>query len=131
MNQKNPAINEFRQYLSIYRKVLSVSILFTNFMKYNKLVRDKIPEYIRNKGQKAVFHIANREEYRNKLKEKLMEETKEFLGGENIEEFADLLEVIDAIAKLKKFNRQKVSKVRADKARRRGLFKKRIILDES
>jgi predicted house-cleaning noncanonical NTP pyrophosphatase (MazG superfamily) len=100
-------------------------------MKYDKLVRDKIPEYIRKKGGNPITHIADDIEYWQKLKEKLIEEIEEFKKDENIEEFADLLEVIDAIAEYKKFDRNEIEKARNKKAGERGKFRDRIILDES
>jgi len=100
-------------------------------MKYNKLVRDKIPEYIRKKGGNPITHIADDYEYWQKLKEKLIEEIEEFKKDESIEEFADLLEIIDAIADYKKFDQNEVKNVREKKAAERGKFKDRIILDES
>ncbi|MBI4036482.1 nucleoside triphosphate pyrophosphohydrolase [Candidatus Daviesbacteria bacterium] len=99
-------------------------------MKYNKLVRDKIPEIIKADGQTPITHIANNEEYRKKLLEKLQEEVEEFLKEQNPEELADMLEVIDAICKLKNINPTKLQKIKQQKAIDRGEFKKRIILEE-
>lgn len=100
-------------------------------MKYNKLVRDKIPEYIENKGGQPVFHIANEDEYWQKLKEKLFEEIKEFFENEVVEEIADIQEVIDAICDYKNFSKDDIEMVKKKKAGDRGTFKERIILDES
>lgn len=95
-------------------------------MKYNKLVRDKIPEIIKQDNKKPITHIASNKEYRKKLKE----ETDEFLKKDNEEEFADILEVIHAISDFKDFNKNEINKLRKNKAIKRGRFKDKIILDE-
>ena len=100
-------------------------------MKFDKLVRDKIPQHIKEKGLIPVTRIASRMEYWLKLKEKLAEEIKEFTDDESVEEFADILEVLDAIAEFKKFKRSKILLVKDKKAKERGKFKKRIILEET
>lgn len=100
-------------------------------MKYNKLVRDKMPEIIISRGDVPVTHIADEKEYWDKLKKKLDEEVKEFQKDSTIEEFADILEVLDAIAGCKGFNKKDIAKIKNGKAKERGKFKKRIILDES
>ena|SRR6185436_14824040 len=93
---------------------------------YNKLVRDKIPEYLDSKGISYEKRIANDEEYRTELLKKLDEEVKEFLEAKNEEELADILEVIEAIKNLPEFG--KVDEVKAKKFQDRGGFKDKIIL---
>ncbi len=100
-------------------------------MKYNKLVRDKIPEIIKQKGDTPVTHIADDLEYWQKLKEKLQEEINEFNESETIEEIADIQEVIDAICNFKKFDKKEIESIKKKKAEERGAFEKKIILDES
>lgn len=100
-------------------------------MEYNKLVRDKIPEIIKQKGDVPITHIAGDEEYWQKLKEKLQEEANEFLKESSEEELADILEIIYAICDFKKIDKEKLESLRKKKAERRGGFKDRIILDET
>lgn len=97
-------------------------------MKYNKLVRDKIPEIIKFSGQTAVWHKASHKEYWQKLKEKLLEEVNEFLANDSPEELADVLEVIDAIRD--EIGWDKIKQLQRKKAEERGEFLERIILDE-
>jgi len=100
-------------------------------MKYNKLVRDKIPEYIKSKGGTPITHIADDDEYWQKLKEKLQEEVREFQESETAEELADILEVLDAISNFKNFDKSEVEKIKEKKAQERGKFNHKIILEES
>jgi len=102
-------------------------------MKYNKLVRDRIPEIIRKKGEVAITHTASKKEYWEKLKEKLGEEVDEFFedGSDSKDEIIDILEIVYAICDFKKIDKKRLETLRKKKAKERGGFKKRIILDES
>ena len=99
-------------------------------MKYNKLVRDKIPEIIKEKGKTPITHIATDEEYKKKLYEKLKEEIDEFLDKPSNEELADILEVIYSISELNNIKIEELELLRKEKAKKRGSFKNHIILDE-
>lgn len=100
-------------------------------MKYNKLVRDNIPNIIRKKGGVPQTHIADSAEYWEKLKEKLSEEVAEFQKDENEEELADVLEVIDAIIAYKEFDIAHIKEIQKVKAEEKGAFRERTILDEA
>lgn len=100
-------------------------------MKYEKLVRDKIPQIIKEKGGEAKTHIAETSEYEEKLKNKLREEVEEFLKDDNHEEMVDILEVLRAMANLKNIDWSQIEDMRKKKEEERGAFNQRIILDES
>lgn len=100
-------------------------------MKYNKLVRDKIPEIIKSRGSTPFTHIASEEEYSKKLREKLTEEVNEFLEEPNKEELADILEVIFALCDYHNITKEDLELARKEKNEKRGAFKEKIILDET
>lgn len=100
-------------------------------MRYDKLVRDRIPEIIEQKGGKCTTHIADENEFRERLMWKLREEAGEFIETPNEEELADLLEVIDAIIDCRNLDRKKTELIKNNKAQERGQFEKRIILEEA
>lgn len=93
-----------------------------------KLVRDKIPEIIKGDGKEPIFYIADSDEYSFTLLQKLNEEVEEFRGNNNVEELADIMEVIYAIAEHKVFGKEKLESIRLIKASERGIFKNRFIL---
>lgn len=95
-------------------------------MKYNKLVRDKIPEILDAKGISYEKRIASDEEYKNELIKKLGEEAEEFLAESSSEELADVLEVLDALLKLSDY--KDVEDIKAKKRAERGGFDEKIIL---
>lgn len=96
---------------------------------YNKLVRDKIPEIIEATGAKPKTRILSDAEYLQELIKKLGEEYEEFKADNNIEELADLHEVLLGLADALGVTRDELEKVRAQKAERRGAFTKRIFLE--
>ena len=63
---------------------------------YNKLVRDRIPEIIESSGKTCTVEILSDEDYLRMVDAKLDEELAEYHKDQNIEELADLLEVIYA-----------------------------------
>ncbi len=94
--------------------------------KYNKLVRDKIPEILDKKKLPYEKRIASPEEYKEELIKKLIEESSEFAEAKTEEELADVLEVVLALKNLPEYSN--VDEVRKKKVEERGAFDERIIL---
>ena len=62
-----------------------------------KLVRNKIPEIIKESGRKCSYTVASKEEMKALLFEKLREESLEFIENPCVQEAADIYEVFLAI----------------------------------
>ena len=97
---------------------------------YNKLVRDRIPEIIESSGKTCTTEILPPEVYLRMIDAKLDEELAEYHKDQNIEELADLLEVIRAATVARGYTLEDLERVRAEKAAKRGGFEKRILLKE-
>ena len=100
-------------------------------MVYNKLVRDRIPEIIKENGGNCKIRILDDDEYIEMIDKKLDEELSEYHKDQNIEELADILEVIYAAAEARGYTVDELRKVREKKAEKRGGFKNKILLIES
>lgn len=96
---------------------------------HNKLVRDKIPEIIEKAGKKAYTHILSEEDYMTELDKKLNEECAEYQADKSIEELADMLEVMYAIAEARGWSVSELEAVRREKAEKRGAFERRVFLE--
>ena len=98
--------------------------------KYNKLVRDRIPEIIESDGKTCVTETLPDARYLEMLDAKLNEELAEYQESKSLEELADLLEVLRAVVKARGWTWEELERVRQDKAAKRGGFEKKILLKE-
>lgn len=95
---------------------------------YNKLVRDKIPDIMIQNGAIPKTKILNDKEYFKELNNKLLEEVKEYLDSYEIEELADIEEIIRAILSYKNTSLEDFEIICKEKAQKRGAFKNKIFL---
>lgn len=96
---------------------------------YKKLVRDRIPEIIRDNGGRPVTRILDDSEYLKELIKKLKEETAEFEADESLRELADILEVIFALRDALGVSAVELEETRRKKAGTNGGFKDKIYLE--
>ena len=96
--------------------------------KYNKLVRDRIPEIIEASGKTCVTEILSDADYLHMVNAKLDEELAEYRKDQNLEELADLVEVIHAAVLAHGYTLEDLERVRVEKAEKRGGFSKGILL---
>lgn len=91
-----------------------------------KLVRDKIPEIIKNDGKTPIIEILSNEEYLKELDKKLNEEVAEYQADKSIEEMADILEVLFAVCEARGHSVEELLQVKEFKREKRGGFKDKI-----
>ncbi|MED0959129.1 nucleoside triphosphate pyrophosphohydrolase [Bacillus paramycoides] len=101
---------------------------------YNKLVRDQISQIIKANGKTPTTRTLNENEYIKEICKKTEEELTEYLEAKTkshkLEELADLLELINALAEYEGTTLEEINKIRKKKAEERGGFQNRTFLIE-
>lgn len=101
---------------------------------YNKLVRDNIPNIIKNNNEEPIFRVLNDDENKQALKDKLYEEYQELISASNtenlIEECIDMLEIIFAILETESVNINEGLEQMKLKSDKKGGFTKKIFLEK-
>jgi len=99
-------------------------------MRHDKLVRDLIPQLIEADGHDAVTRVLEHDEFFNALKNKLREEVEEYIETEDIEELADVIEIIRALLEMQATNYDELEQIRFKKLQDKGGFIEKIYLEE-
>ncbi len=99
--------------------------------KYNKLVRDKIPDIIKADGGECRFHVAKKDEFAKLLNAKLHEEVLELQEKPCADEIADVLEVVEALARMNHIHLDEIKAAKKKKREERGGFHLMFVLDEA
>ena len=98
---------------------------------YNKLVRDIKTEMFLNENRHPVTRVLDNDEYRVELNKKLQEEVKEYIEDNNVEELADIVEVVYGILDSMDISLEEFERVRKAKVDKRAAFKDRIYLESA
>ena len=80
-----------------------------------KLVRDNIPAICKENGQTPEAKILDNIEYTSELRKKLIEEVNEYLLSTELEELADIVEVIEALAENQGSSLEEIMKIKQEK----------------
>ena len=112
----------------LYKSALKLLAMEPSGFRYQKLVRDRIPEIIAQDGFVPHVRVLDDGEYLLELRRKLQEEVNEFSESGDLEEIADILEVVYAICSAKGCSEDEIHEIRAQKRRRRGGFEQKLFL---
>lgn len=102
--------------------------------KYDKLVRDHIPDMIRSRDGEPIVRVLNDQEYWEYLLKKDIEELEEVKKAKSLaerkEELADKIELIRAMAEYNGFRLEDIIEEADRKKQKNGGFQKRLLLEK-
>ena len=98
--------------------------------RYNKLVRDRIPEIIKSDGKTCIIETLSDTQYLEMLDAELNEELSEYQESKSLKELADMLEVMRAVVNARGWTWEQLEQIRQEKAAKRIGFEKQILLKE-
>lgn len=94
----------------------------------SKAVRDLIPEILKLSGRECMVRELSDSSFLPELEDKLEEEVREYFESKELEELADLIEVIYRIAELRGSSKFELETIRQRKKREKGGFEKNLLL---
>jgi len=97
---------------------------------YPKLVRDRIPDILREKGFDPKIHVASSQEFRERLFDKMGEEINEYKEDPSINELVDIGEFLYALCGLNYITIEELLKYMDKKRKDRGGFSQAKVLEE-
>ena len=97
-------------------------------IKFEKLVRDRIVESIKNQGDEPVYRVLDDEEYEVLLERKLDEEVNEYHHDKTLEELADIIEVVLSLCAVKGYSTNELIQIYKKKHEEKGGFNDKIYL---
>ncbi len=97
-----------------------------------KLVRDNIIDIIESHGEKPNYTVLTEEQFKDAVREKMVEESQELLAvqerGEVLKEYVDLLAVSKSLEYAYRFSPEEIETAFEAKNKERGVFNKRLFL---
>ena len=101
-------------------------------VKYNKLIRDRIPEIAKDAGWIPTVRVLKQKEFLDALKKKVFEEAEELIQSKNkegiIDEIVDIQELLDVLRTEIGLTKPEIKKLQIAKRKKRGGFRKRLFL---
>ncbi|WKY48841.1 nucleoside triphosphate pyrophosphohydrolase [Eubacteriaceae bacterium ES3] len=97
-------------------------------VEYNKLVRDKIPQIIKESGRTCEYKVLGDSEIKDALKEKLIEKAQIFSNKPSEDELSDIYELLHAIVETYDYEPLHIDYLKLQNKENKGTYSNRVYL---